>query len=300
MDQRSPLRDASSVECSGTFATGGYVMDRKQLVIGLPAAGKTTFLAALWHVLESGRVPGALRVSEVHGDQGYLNRIRDAWGSCEPIERTRRGQEAVVRMRLVEADGSAATELVVPDPSGESFSDQWELGRATSDYQELAARAVGVLLFINPTTVDTAPVIEPAATTAVEADPAAGRPWQPQGAGTQVQLVEMLQALRRPPFGVTHCPVSVLVSAWDRLVGRDVPPNHWLAQTLPLLHQYLWTNEETFPSRVFGVSAQGGDLDTQREELLAKVEPWERVLVVGPECEPHDLSAPVRWVMRAP
>ena len=234
-------------------------MDRKQLVIGLPAAGKTTFLAALWHVLESGHVPGALRLSEVHGDQGYLNRIRDAWGSCQPIERTRRGQDTVVRMRLVEADGRGATELVVTDPSGESFSDQWEIGRATTDYLEHASGALGVLLFINPATVDNALVIDGVVEDG--GSPSGGgtpQPWQPQFAGTQVQLVEMLQTLRRPPFAVERCPVAVLVSAWDRVVDRHVPPNHWLAQTVPLLHQLLWTNELTFPSRVYGVSAQGG------------------------------------------
>ena len=277
-------------------------MERSQLVIGLPAAGKTTFLAALWHVLESGHVPGALRLSEVHGDQGYLNRIRDAWGSCQPIERTRRGQETVVRMRLVDETGSGATELVVPDPSGESFSDQWELGRCTADYIELASNAGGVLLFINPNMVDEAPVVTSgrAEAAAVEGMLAAAgdgtRPWQPQYAGTQVQLVEMLQWLKRPPFSTRPCPVAVVISAWDA-VERVMPPNHWLAERLPFLQQYLWTNEEIFPNRVYGVSAQGGDLDAQREELLAKVDPWERVRIVGPECQPHDLSAPIRWIM---
>ena len=277
-------------------------MDRKQLVIGLPAAGKTTFLAALWHVLEAGRVPGALRLAEVHGDQGYLNRIRDSWGSCQPIERTRRGQETVVRMRLVDDAGGESTELVVPDPSGESFSDQWELGRCTADYVDLASDAGGVLLFINPDMVDEAPVIAPPKVTgtAVDLPPdgsaEATRPWQPQYAPTQVQLVEMLQWLRRPPFTTRPCPVAVLVSAWDR-VAKVMPPNHWLAERLPFLHQYLWSNEEVFKSRVYGVSAQGGDLETQREELLAKVDPWERVKIVGPDCQPHDLSAPVRWLM---
>ena len=277
-------------------------MDRCQLVIGLPAAGKTTYLAALWHVLESGHVPGALRLSEVHGDQGYLNRIRDAWGSCQPIERTRRGQETVVRMRLVDDAGAGSTELVVPDPSGESFSDQWELGRCTADYIELASNAGGVLLFINPNMVDEAPVITPGRGDARPVNGVLGRasgaerPWQPRYAGTQVQLVEMLQWLRRPPFTTRMCPVAVVISAWD-VVERVMPPNHWLAERLPFLQQYLWTNEKIFPSRVYGVSAQGGDLETQREELLAKVDPWERVKIVGPDSQPHDLSAPIRWIM---
>ena len=38
-----------------------------QLVVGLPGSGKTTFLAALWHALESAEVSLALQLTEVHG-----------------------------------------------------------------------------------------------------------------------------------------------------------------------------------------------------------------------------------------
>ena len=60
----------------------------KQLLIGLPETGKTTFLAALWQVVESDEVPGALRLEKLHGDREHLNKIRADWLCCSPMGRT--------------------------------------------------------------------------------------------------------------------------------------------------------------------------------------------------------------------
>ena len=44
------------------------------LMAGLPGTGKTTFLAALWHVAKSHEVEGSMRLEKREGDQEYLNR----------------------------------------------------------------------------------------------------------------------------------------------------------------------------------------------------------------------------------
>jgi stage III sporulation protein SpoIIIAA len=52
-----------------------------QLIIGLPETGKTTFLAALWHVVTSEEVNESLRLERLHGDSKYLNEISAKWAS---------------------------------------------------------------------------------------------------------------------------------------------------------------------------------------------------------------------------
>ena len=62
--------------------------DNKQFMIGLPGAGKTTFLAALWHVIESSEIEGQLVLAKlVDGDNTYLNNIRDSWADAKALER---------------------------------------------------------------------------------------------------------------------------------------------------------------------------------------------------------------------
>ena len=56
------------------------------LMVGLPGTGKTTFLAALWHVAKSHEVPGSMRLERREGDQEYLNWIADEWSKCAELE----------------------------------------------------------------------------------------------------------------------------------------------------------------------------------------------------------------------
>jgi hypothetical protein len=91
--------------------------------------------------------------------------------------------------------------------------------------------------------------------------------------------------------------LAVIVSAWD-LVGQSAgSPSNWLATRLPLLSQYLRANPDRFATRIFGVSAQGGDLTRDGERLLLEDVPARRIVVVEDTSETHDLTAPVRWAM---
>jgi hypothetical protein len=68
---------------------------------------------------------------------------------------------------------------------------------------------------------------------------------------------------------------------------------------MPLLDQFLKANHEIFEPRIFGMSATGGDLKKQEvtAELHKQRDPVQWIEVVGPEVKPHDITAPVRYVM---
>src|SRR5713101_5555724 len=121
----------------------------KQFVIGLPLAGKTTVLAALWHVVNSGEVDGSLDLEILHGDQEYLNEIRDLWADANILERTKIGHERFVSMRLKKPDRNHSTEIIFPDLSGESFELQWTQRWMKSEHVELTREAIGGLLLVH-------------------------------------------------------------------------------------------------------------------------------------------------------
>jgi len=78
--------------------------------------------------------------------------------------------------------------------------------------------------------------------------------------------------------------------------------DEWIRQRLPLLHQYLEANPETFLVRCYGVSAQGGDVakKTDRERLYGVTSAADRICVwIDGNCVP-DITEPIRWVMRTP
>lgn len=293
----------------------------KQFLIGLPGAGKTTYLAALWHVVTT-EFDGALRLKRLSGDQGYLHRIRDLWADVNQLERTKPAHEQVVAMLLEKPGGDSSTEVILPDLSGESFAIQWWGDREiTLEHDLLLQDSVGGLLLIHPDRVREETMI-------VEAEPMVSRvqatlsdqdsdalapnaivtetaqhaplaPWVPEMAPTQVQLVELLQFVAARNT-VRPMRLGVIVSAWDRVAeaaGPAVTPMGWVSERLPLLEQYLSANPETFTTAFFGVSAQGGGLDNA-EKLRTVIRPTDRIIVVGESSlDRHDVSGPVSWVM---
>jgi hypothetical protein len=175
----------------------------KHLLIGLPSTGKTTFLAAFWHIVDSDQVPGSLSLKKLHGDRNHLNAIRDRWLRCEAIGRTVQSGESIVSMRLVNPANHETTEVLFPDMSGETFNLHWLEKRWSKEYDLLVSEASGVLLFIHP-----GHVIEPVQIREAEdlvqeirengddSDEDSSEetiPWNADSAATQVKLVGLLQ-----------------------------------------------------------------------------------------------------------
>jgi hypothetical protein len=276
-----------------------------QLVIGLPESGKTTFLAALYHVVTTDEVPGALELAELHGNRDHVSRIHSAWLRCEEVGRTAASGEGVVSLRL--RDRSATEEIVeviFADMMGESFQAQWTEREWSSDYARMVGRAAGALLFVHPNTLvephrldlqDELLAELPSEPRDEGEEPT--EPWSPDTAPTQVQLVELLQFIAH---GRNSEPIqlAVVISAWDLLGRKATKPKEWVTRRLPLLDQYLRANPDLFELRIYGVSAQGGTLDGEsRDTLLAQQRPSDRIIVVGEGATDHDLTAPVRWTL---
>jgi hypothetical protein len=122
------------------------------------------------------------------------------------------------------------------------------------------------------------------------------REWSPELVPEQVRLVDLLQFLQQPPFARRLRRVAVSVSAWDVIPEPKPSPHAWLARELPLLHQFLECNPDSFEFRVYGISAQGGDVTGEKRSELARRTPSERIQCVGPDADPHDLTAPLLWL----
>lgn len=275
-------------------------------MIGLPRSGKTTFLAAFWHVLTQRTGNTLLQLTRLSGEREYLNHICATWCSCSKINRTPVETEKHLMLHL-KHQTQGVVDLAIPDLSGEAFDSQISQRRWLRSYDALVGNASGVVLMIHPDVsrgprIDAAaalegiiakpsgPTVEPPDQGAVEP-----QPWSCDHLPTQVKLVELLQfVLARTEKRLR---VGVIVSAWD-LVQASWKPRDLLARELPLLSQFLGSNRSSMDAEAFGVSAQGGDLTKDRELLLQKDSPSDRIQVVGPGGRSHDITAPIEWIIR--
>ena len=288
-------------------------MDTNFVIVGLPASGKTTFLAALWHLLESEEVTCRLRLDSYEGDLKYLNQIAEAWRTFQKVPRTSQIGDKDIIIRVVDRERGDSGVAFFPDLAGETFDRQVEARRCQPTFIENVANDDGVLLFITadrkeddlsirklnerlpPGSVELMGEVETEHMTVEQAEP---REWLPKYVPAQVKIVQLLSDLLRPPFVARRRRLAILISAWDLTAGTGMNPVNWLASHMPLVDQFLKSNSSSFLHVIYGVSAQGVRLDDKfAVDKVADMPASERIQVVGPEGEGHDLTRPLIWLM---
>lgn len=291
------------------------------VILGLPASGKTTYLAALWHVLMSRELVTELKFDKLPmGDVKYLNRIAERWRDAYVQGRTALSGTHIVKLLLKDPSGEAVS-LTFPDAPGEEFRDMWELRQCEPSIIE-HIRSERVVLFIHADrieaprwVVDENRVIkrlEKAVDQVTEDDHSnqvEGESdivdWTPKLAPTQVQLVGLLQLLAGAPLTVGPRRLAVVFSAWDLVADNMLTPEQFLAVNLPLLDQFLRNNANFWDVKCYGISAQGSkyDKDDQVTPCAGAIKarehdlPSNRIKLVDGAETSSDLTRPLNWLL---
>ena len=284
--------------------------EKKVLLAGLPSSGKTTFVAALWYYVLN--ADSNLTIDSVKGSEDeYLNEISLLWAKYQPVPRTLLNQTNFqgdsIKMNLLNKETDQKLVLNIPDFSGETYRIQFEDRSWDKRYFELVKEISGIILFIDPNDKkskcelifhennylrmwgDEVPTdqIAPLKT------------WDYSDVPSQVKLVDALQFLVFHKPQIKDIKVSVVISAWDKIqkiYSPDYSPVTWTEKHMPLLYQYLITNEETFKSRFYGISAQGGDYGDIEDKLrLQAFDPLERIIVKEDADLSKDIIRPILW-----
>lgn len=273
-------------------------MSQNIFLAGLPSTGKTTFLAALWHLVRAGEIETTLRYDGLQGiDVKYLNEIRTKWLQHEEIGRTKQAQEALARLNLKTADGSTLA-LAVPDFAGEGFRRMWSTRRATQAIVNSAAQASGHLLLVNvdkiifPRTVDEHRA-DLAATGGERGDLFA---FDMLKCPTAAILADVLTSLETAPIAAAPPRLAVALTAWDTVAEDQLSPADVLADRLPLVDQMLRARAGNVATRVYGISAQGMAYKHIDPAALPDI-PSHRIRVAGDGEEHHDLTKILAWLL---
>ena len=294
------------------------VKESSLVVCGLPGSGKTTYLAALWHLVQSQEIETALSLDSLaFGEYGYLNGIRSLWQRGKKQARTV-GSSRRIGIDLKSQSGEKAR-LLFLDHSGEIFDRLWEGRSCSKDVaSELQSRA-GVILFLRSEGIKVpVPLAEmlslesdlihaiPDGADQGDVEPVKERKWVADESPDQVKVVDLLQCLSGERSSMGGERLAVVVSAWDRVSEHDSADSFIMAR-MPLLWQYLHSAPHHFEWRSFGVSAQGGEyvdgtVQADAPEQLIKLLRLEMAssricLLDGSEIH-NDLTIPLEWVMQ--
>lgn len=277
-------------------------------IIGLPESGKTTLLAAIWHMVREAGSVTALKFDGLsEGNYEHINNLAKRWRAGKKQQRTQTGGMKVVRMRLKDSEGRSV-EVSFPDMPGEDFSRMWEK-RELDESMSSTLSAAAIVLIVNGDTIRfPAWIVEQMAVAkgaGLQAAHSKVVDWGADLAPTQVQVVELLQFLMSGDLDVGPRRLVVLISAWDEVEGDGLEPAEVLAVKLPLLDQYLRNARDPWTWRVWGISAQGGvyeDLD-KGEQIKATAalrdleRPSDRIKVVDGKSVSTDITQPLEWLI---
>lgn len=282
--------------------------DPDVVIIGLPESGKTTLLAAIWHMVREAGSVTALKFDGLsRGNYEHVSGLAKRWRAGKRQQRTQTSGTKVVSMRLKTKEGRSA-EVSFPDMPGEDFSGMWEK-REVDETMVGTLKSPSVVLTVNGDTIRfPAWIVEEMAIAkgaGLRLDETDVVDWSPHLAPTQVQVVELLQFLMSGDLFIGPRRLAVLISAWDEVEGDGLDPEEVLATKLPLLEQYLRNGRDPWTWRVWGVSAQGGVYEDQdkNEHLEATAtlrefdRPSDRIKVVDGKSVSTDITLPLDWLI---
>lgn len=255
-------------------------------ILGLPAAGKSTFLGALFYLLmnEEGE-KCSLRIKHVLGDATYIGKLSDSWSEYTEVERTNLANKSIKIELELEDNNHNVYKIKFPDSSGEKFRKM--LNDRLIEIEEVneIKSANKFFLFINPQHIEEPHFISEVPEHIRKENDINIDMSKKCETPTETELVELIQFLLYIKED-TNINLDFVISAWDLLNESEKKPIEYIEKNLPLLEQYVRANNDKIKIKCWGVSAQGGNLKSYEErlELVKKSKNIDdRIIVVDDE-----------------
>lgn len=275
--------------------------EQKFFIMGLPNAGKTTYLAAFWYILNNSNSCN-YKIHKYISDHSYIVDISNKWANGEELSRTGVSSEKLKMELSLKTKSEEIIKIVIPDLSGESFQQQLINREIQIEHVNLIKECNGVILFIHPEKIIEPQLISdiPSKIRVNDIDDTNQDyiQWDIKSMPTQVQLVELLQFIKAIRNEI-EIPLVIVISAWD-LVEKEKSvntPAELIERKLPLLWQYLNSNSKFFRIKKCGLSAQGVNL-SEKELFLKYDDPCDRVFIIDLEGKKSmDITLPFHWLI---
>lgn len=284
------------------------------MFVGLPASGKSSFIGAFWHVVDTGEIDANFIVDVPPSEREYLNMLQSNFLTCTPPERTKTEKLKKLNITMRSVQTGRTVELIFPDLDGEMYKSQFEYRQFNEEFHEVLKGCSTVILFINPDHLNRPFLINEATDIldGLDNEVSEGentvhleksRSWDIKSCQTQVVLVDLLQMI----LGVVpgYIRVAVIISAWDVIKNTGIPehknvlPAKWFMENLPLAYQFFTSHRERLPFKVYGISAQGGEYSKEPQEnvtLQQFSKPSERLIIQEDKTINNDITLPFKWL----
>jgi len=268
--------------------------NKLNLMIGFPNTGKTTFIAALWKYLKDVKTDN-FELDHLPNDREYLEHLVERWLQCEPVARTITNKYEKVKF-TIKTTNDQCFDIVIPDIAGEHYRNLFHYREIEKNLFSDLSEASGLIVFINSQLDDVSSHnrfgVDDSSEN-IESNSSKAPPFSALETPSRIQLVDVLQMILE--INTNNIIISIIISAWD-LIEDDITPTKWVQNNIPFLFNFIKHNFNDF--RYFGISAQGGDYLCEKEELLSKDSPIERIKVFDDENCSNDITLPLQFLIK--
>lgn len=276
-------------------------MVKKCFIAGLPDAGKTTYIAALWDIIKRKSSALALQFTTNPDNTTYLNEIWEYWMSMKKIERSKVPVPNDITINVKRTSDGEELVLDIPDFMGEQFQKiiDHTLPDNIKGWIEQSDRMLYLIHVLDDSIKDD--MEQEDAEGAEETDRAKEKedalPLAPE---KMMQASQNMMVLKYIANHAKMRKIAVGLSAWDVKMKSGKTPEEYLKQRSPALYNFI--KRHFTDCLFFGVSAQGFDYKdkaAKEAEMKEKARQSNRAFIVfDNETTPSpDLTKPFNYLI---
>lgn len=230
------------------------------LIAGLPGAGKSTYIAALWATTKRTERSYELSLSEKPNDAEYLNKLSDKWLSAEPVDRTLSEVPENITLKWEKKMNKELVSLTIPDFKGEIFT-KLISGDSTQVINDSFENSDAAIVFINDMDPGT---LDGEIGDKTEESQSANETFTVESMSKLTQNILLVKSIRE---SMGDCNIIIAISSWDKNGDVKKSAEDWLKLNHRLFYNVIRNNFTKYI--IVGVSAQGGDYNSGNKTQLA-------------------------------
>lgn len=237
-------------------------METKQcLIVGLPDAGKSTYIGAFWAIEKDGKTNHKLTCIEYPNDTSYLDALKSHWLHQQIVSRTPLIAPEEISLKLHSNDLNENLELHIPDFKGELFQNVL-INNVSKKLLEWLEKAECVLYFLQKTDSD---IFEEEIHNKTKDEDKANfdkRIMQVTDMSYWIKNIMLLKYLSRKKGN--DIKITICISSWDKVIDGDAKSvEEWVQTNEPFF--YLFVKNHFKKVKFYGISAQGLDYDKRSD-----------------------------------
>lgn len=265
---------------------------KKCLIVGLPNAGKSTYIGAFWAIEKDGDTGHKLTCKKYPSDTTYLDALKKSWLEQTPVNRTVNVEPQEIHLTLSSEQTEKELELHIPDFKGEVFQ-RILSNNVTDKVIQWCNETDCILFFIKYTTADILQDeidgIEPASNDNIRRESAI---MKVEDISEWIQNIMLLKYLHSKIDN--DIPLAICISAWDK-VETELPIDLWVQKNYPFFFNFI--NYHFNKVKFYGVSAQGLEYDdTKIDEYQSLTEKKQRAYIYTDK-KSYDITEPFNFLI---